>query len=221
MTESSFVCPVNSEIPVDVFISRKRLGLSTRGDLLFTDASGNIVFRVDDHYHHQSSKSRKQVVHHLLDAQGNTLINISRNDCIDPSLAAATTAAASGSIQTLCHSSSTVGWQGCRGDSRECKDLIFKVKKSTLQSFLRKDLEVLLFGEYCGEPCPGLKIRGSTFHRSCTIYQGNSIIAQTSLLYKLHTVTIRRRRFRLTIFPGLFDHALLVALIVIFFNGSI
>lgn len=63
-----------------------------------------------------------------------------------------------------------------------------------------------------------IKVKGSPFHRSCTIYRGNSIMAQTSLLYKLGKLTTGRRKFRVTMFPGLVDQALIVALIVIFFD---
>lgn len=42
---------------------------------------------------------------------------------------------------------------------------------------------------------------------------------QTSLMYKLGKAFVGRCKFRLTIFPGSGDHAVVMALIVIFFDG--
>ncbi|KAG7037029.1 Protein LURP-one-related 7 [Cucurbita argyrosperma subsp. argyrosperma] len=64
-------------------------------------------------------------------------------------------------------------------------------------------------------------MKGFPFQRSCTVYKGNAIVAQTSLMHKLHQICVRRGRFRLTIFPGTVDPSLIVALIVIFFDGRI
>ncbi|PIA58084.1 hypothetical protein AQUCO_00500191v1 [Aquilegia coerulea] len=190
------------EIPIDLFISRKRRLGFTHGDLTFTDGSGNLIFRLLDHHRSSSSsitsiittkdkiKKRSPHVFQLVDSKGNPLISISRND---------------------------VGWQGCKGDSKE---LIFEAKK-TLQSFRRREVEVFLGSDSSGGLNSSLKMRGFPYQRSCTIYEGNSVVGQTSLMYKLGMAIVGRRRFRLTIFPGTIDHALLVALIVIFYNGSI
>ncbi|PQQ19148.1 protein LURP-one-related 7 [Prunus yedoensis var. nudiflora] len=62
------------------------------------------------------------------------------------------------------------------------------------------------------------KVKGFPYQRSCTIYVGNDIVAQTSLMYKLHQLFPKRGKFRLTIFPGSVHHALLAALIVIFLD---
>ncbi|KAL5709827.1 hypothetical protein ACHQM5_020467 [Ranunculus cassubicifolius] len=82
-----------SEIPVDLFITRKRLGLTSHGNLTFTNGNGDLIFTLDE----QSSPAS---VYHLLDAKGNSLISISRNE---------------------------IGWQVCVGDS---KDPVFKVMKT-------------------------------------------------------------------------------------------
>lgn len=42
---------------------------------------------------------------------------------------------------------------------------------------------------------------------------------QSSLMYKLHQIYVGRGKFRLTIFPGTIDRALIVALFVIFLSG--
>ncbi|XP_062171285.1 protein LURP-one-related 7 [Alnus glutinosa] len=99
-------------------------------------------------------------------------------------------------------------WEGFKGDKDE-KDLIFRVRRKGKTEF-----EVFL-----DDSASELKLKGSAFQKSCTIYKGNAIIAQTSLMYKLRQLFVRRDKFRLTIFPGFVDHALVAALIVIFHGG--
>uniref|UniRef100_A0A5B7AXH3 Protein LURP-one-related 7 n=1 Tax=Davidia involucrata TaxID=16924 RepID=A0A5B7AXH3_DAVIN len=183
----------NFEIPVDLFVSKKHHGLTTAGGgLSFTDASGNFVFRVDDSRSDKSTLPRHKRT--LLNASGTPLITIYRNQ--------------NGS------------WQGFRGHNSEEKDLIFRVER-TLNTFRRTEFEVFLVGENWEDSKSDFKMKGCPFQRSCTIYKGNSIVAQTSLMYKLgiQKMFVPRCRFRLTIFPGFVDHALVMALIVIFFDG--
>ncbi|KAE9606038.1 putative tubby-like domain-containing protein [Lupinus albus] len=96
------------------------------------------------------------------------------------------------------------------------KELIFSVHR-TLKTLSRVELDVFFKGEKDGA-CD-LKVRGSPFKRSCNIYKHNQLVAQSSLMYKLHQIFVSRDKFRLTIFPETFDHALIVALFVIFLNG--
>ncbi|XP_068644384.1 protein LURP-one-related 7-like isoform X2 [Aristolochia californica] len=105
-----------------------------------------------------------------------------------------------------------------RGDSEELKDLIFKVK-ATLHSRLRSELEVFLVGENGKDIIANFEVKGSPLQRSCTIYKGNSIVAQTSAMYKLQKVIVERYRFRLTIYPGI-DQNFVVGMIAIFFCGG-
>jgi len=98
-------------------------------------------------------------------------------------------------------------WEGFKGDEHQ-KDLIFRVQWKG-----KAELEVFL-----GDSASELRLKGSTFQKSCTIYKGNEILAQTSLMYKLRQLFVGRDKFRLTIFPGFADHALVAALIVIFFD---
>ena len=44
------------------------------------------------------------------------------------------------------------------------------------------------------------------------------VLMQTSLMYKLRQLYAKRNKFRLTIFPGSDDHALVAALVVIFLD---
>ncbi|KAL7173065.1 hypothetical protein ACSBR2_032521 [Camellia fascicularis] len=177
----------NLQMAIDLFVSKKRHGVTRGGGLRFKDSSGNLVFRVE----RQSHKSALKRV--LFDASGNPLIYIHRNQ--------------NGS------------WQGFKRDNSE-EVMIFRVER-TLNALFRTELDVFPVGENGEESKSDFKMKGSPFHRSCTIYSGNSIMAQTSLMYKLgiQKVLVPRHRFRLTIFPGFVDHAFVVALIVIFFDG--
>ncbi|KAK9940921.1 hypothetical protein M0R45_017554 [Rubus argutus] len=183
--DTSVIHPTNSQIPVDLFVSKKHPGLP-RGDLGFVDSSGNIVYKVT----HQSLKSSSNT-RVLLDATGNSLFTL----CL---------------INNGC-------WQGYKGGEAEENQLIFKVQR-TKSKLTRTELEVLFVGETSTESTSDFKMKGFPFQKSCTIYKGNDIVAQTSLMYKLHQLFPKRGKFRLTIFPGSVDHALVAALIVIFLN---
>nr|XP_043621849.1 protein LURP-one-related 7 isoform X2 [Erigeron canadensis] len=102
-----------------------------------------------------------------------------------------------------------------QGFAKDGKDLIFKVERTT-NTLTKVEFQVFLNNDEST-----FKMRGSPFHRSCTIYNGDSVVAQTSLMYKLgiQKVLVPRNRFRLTIFPGYADHAFIVALTAIFFYG--
>lgn len=139
----------------------------------------------------KSSKSSFKRV--LLDASGNPLITVFRDG--------------KGS------------WQGFKGGDNREKDLIFRVKR-TVKKLTRTELEVFLVGEISRESTPDFKVKGFPFQRSCTIYRSDSIVAQTSLMYKLHQIYARRSKFRQTIFPGSVDHSLIASLIVIFLYGQ-
>lgn len=68
--DTSVIHPTNSQIPVDLFVSKKHPGLPS-GDLGFVDSSGNIVYKVT----HQSLKSSSNT-RVLLDATGNSLFTL-------------------------------------------------------------------------------------------------------------------------------------------------
>ncbi|XP_026384616.1 protein LURP-one-related 7-like [Papaver somniferum] len=167
---TQLIHPLTSPIPVDLFVSKKRLSLN----LKFNDACGNLVFRVDDNHYSVYSNSGR-------DTGG--------------------------------------GWEGFGSEGQ----LIFKVEKKFVSKW-KGEIELEVFPVSNGVAAAAkdaedvIKVKGSPFHRSCTIYRGNSIMAQTSLLYKLGKLTTGRRKFRVTMFPGLVDQALIVALIVIFFD---
>ncbi|KAK6927169.1 LURP-one-related [Dillenia turbinata] len=177
---------MNSQIPIDLFVSKKHRGLTRSGFLKFTDANGNLIFTIDSHSSLSDSPHRTKL---LLDASGKPLISI-------------------------CHHQNGT-WQAFRGDKNADKDLIFWVKRVS-SSLTRIELEVHLVGDGGQDATSKLKVKGCPFQRACTIYKGDSIVAQTSLMYKLGKVYVGRCKFRLTVFPGFEDHAFLAALVVIF-----
>ncbi|RWR78989.1 protein LURP-one-related 7 [Cinnamomum micranthum f. kanehirae] len=185
-------CPGSAQIPIDLIISKGFV--LTRGDLKVTDAHDNLLYRVDSRSTDQDASSKNKNRRILLDATKNPIISI-----------------------IPCNSNGGA-WQGYRGEGLEWKDLIFRVER-TLHSRLRTELEVFFGGENSEGLVPDFRVKGSPFHRSCIIYRGDSIAAQTSAMYKLGKPIVGRRKFRLTIYPGI-DHSFVVALLVIFFDGK-
>lgn len=74
-----------------------------------------------------------------------------------------------------------------RGDSSDCKDLLFSVKKSSLVQF-RTELDVFLDGSNTNNQGYDFKVIGSWLEKTCTIYTGHSstIIAQVIISSKPH-----------------------------------
>ncbi|CAI0399572.1 unnamed protein product [Linum tenue] len=180
-----------SLIPVDLFVSKKHPGVPP-GDLGFADSSGEILFRVTRVPVSGAWKIAAPCKKLLLDSSGSPLISLHRLD--------------------------KRSWKGFEGGEDAVKDMIFRVKR-TVSTLCRTELEVFLTGQNSGDQSkPDFKVKGCCFQRSCTIYSGDSIVAQTSLMYKLHQIHARRNKFRLTIFPGSIDHALVVALVVVFLS---
>ncbi|KAI5434996.1 protein LURP-one-related 7 isoform X1 [Lathyrus oleraceus] len=172
-------------IPIDLFGSKKHAGLP-RGILSFTDASGNIVFKVHRQPPNPSS------IKLLLDPNDNPLFSIHRH-----------------------HNGN---WKCYKGSGDGEKEVMFEVKR-TVKTFTRIELEVIFSGERLNDDVCDLRVIGSPFKRSCSIYKNTDLVAQSSLMYKLNQIYVSRGKFRLTIFPGSIDHALIVALFVIFLNG--
>ncbi|XAR60797.1 hypothetical protein NMG60_11034311 [Bertholletia excelsa] len=179
----------NLRIPIDLFVSKKRHGLIRGGASLRYADSSGNLVYRVERVSPKSA--RKRVV---LDSSGNPLIYIHRNK--------------SGS------------WKCYKRENSEENDLIFRAEK-TANAFNGTEFEIFSVGGNGEAPKSDLKMKGSPFHRSCTVYKGESILAQTSLMYKLgiQKVLVWRHRFRLTIFPEFIDHAFIIALIAIFFDG--
>ncbi|KAL0710463.1 hypothetical protein Bca4012_017441 [Brassica carinata] len=105
-------------------------------------------------------------------------------------------------------------WEIHKGDVGKRKELVLTVKR-TSNRFSKTELDV----SFAGESSPPLVIKGCPFQKSCTIYSQDSIVAQTSLMYKLRQIYVGRSKFRLTIFPGSVDRSLVVAMVAVFLQG--
>ncbi|CAN1266375.1 Protein LURP-one-related 7 [Linum perenne] len=179
-----------SQIPVDLFVSKKHPGVPP-GNLGFADSSGDVLFRVARLPSPKAWKSTwsKKLI---LNSSGSPLISLHRLD--------------------------RGSWEGFKGGEDAEKEMIFRVQR-TANKLCRAEFEVFLAGESSQDQSkPDFKVKGCCFQRSCTIYGGDSIVGQTSLMYKLHQVHASRNKFRLTVFPGSIDHALVVALVVVFLS---
>ncbi|KZV43701.1 protein LURP-one-related 7-like [Dorcoceras hygrometricum] len=185
----------NFEIPFDLFVCKKQEGPGTRGSLRFTDSKGQLLYRVEHPNDNSTNCDNTHSTKLLLDASGEALFSINRIK--------------KGS------------WEGLRGNvTNGDKGFLFKVKR-TLDEFSKTEFYIVLVGDHSEGSKTEMKMTGCPFMRSCTIYRGDSIVAQSSLMYKLgiRKVFVPRNRFRVTIFPGFSDHGLIVALIAIFFDG--
>ncbi|KAH6765722.1 hypothetical protein C2S52_016705 [Perilla frutescens var. hirtella] len=181
----------NSQIPFDLFVSKKYKGIGIRGFVRFTDSARNLVYTVQKSSYKSATRDQ-DCVKQLLDSSGNALFSITRVN--------------------------KRSWHGFKGN--EEKKVIFTADK-TVDEFSRTEFTVILVDENNEDAKTELRMKGSPYKRSCTIYKGDSIVAQTSLMYKLGigTIFIPRNRFRVTIFPGFADHSLVACLIAIYFDG--
>ncbi|KAL8141368.1 hypothetical protein V2J09_007389 [Rumex salicifolius] len=109
-------------------------------------------------------------------------------------------------------------WRGFKGDDVADENLLFRVNR-TLNTFDRIELDVFIIQQNGEESI--FKIKGSVFWRSCTIYRGNQIAAQTSMMYTLgfRKIFVSRDKFRVTLFPGYSDFSILAALVAVFMDG--
>ncbi|CAN1276845.1 Protein LURP-one-related 15 [Linum perenne] len=168
-----------AQYPVDLTVSTKLMTLG-ENDFSVKDVNGTIIFRI---------KSKLMSLHDrrkLLDANNNVLVSMSQK------------------LMTAHRR-----WKAYRGDSKDDKDLLFTVKKSSMLQ-LKTELAVFLAGN-TKEEVPDFRVKGSFNESSCVIYLGNTnkIIAQS-----MATMLFEADNFRVTIYPNV-DYAFIVSLVVI------
>ncbi|KAJ0978325.1 hypothetical protein J5N97_013799 [Dioscorea zingiberensis] len=106
-------------------------------------------------------------------------------------------------------------WQAFRGDSTKEKDLLFRVKRSSMFQIHTK-LEVFLAANSEGDKCD-FKIKGKYKKRKSMIYkQGDAsiVLAQMSKEHKVEKVAVDKNAFGLRINPNT-DFAFIVALVIV------
>lgn len=69
-------------------------------------------------------------------------------------------------------------------DANGEEDLIFRSERIQ-DTFNKTEFDLFLVHENCEQSRPDLKIKGRPFYRACTIYKGNSIVAQVYFLKSL------------------------------------
>ncbi|CAH9094079.1 unnamed protein product [Cuscuta europaea] len=178
------------EVPFDLFVTKKQNVFDVDGRFQFTDLFGNLLFEVEGLSADSSSHPNGRKF--LIDAAGDTLITV---------------------VQAI-----KGKWEGFKGESTQEREMMFKVERVT-NTFTDKEFEIFLCDENIEEGRTDFRMKGCPFKRSCTIYKGNSILAQTSLMYTIGTgkYCVPRSRFRITLFPGPCDLVMIVSLVVIFF----
>lgn len=67
-------------------------------------------------------------------------------------------------------------WRGFKGNGEE-REVMFTVDK-TVDEFSRTEFRVILAGENNEDAKTEFLMKGSPFKRACTIYKGDSIVAQ-------------------------------------------
>ncbi|CAH2053826.1 unnamed protein product [Thlaspi arvense] len=170
--------------PVDITIVRKLMRLKP-GNFVITDVNGDMLFRVKDPVFGFHDKRI------LLDGSASPVLNMREK------------------IVSL-HQR----WRVFRGVSKEQKDLLYTVKRSSLLQFKTK-LDVFLSHNKEEKICD-FRVKGSWSESSCVIYVGESdtIVAEMQTNDTLRSVLFGKDNFSVTVYPNV-DYAFIASLIVI------
>ncbi|KAD6120312.1 hypothetical protein E3N88_11583 [Mikania micrantha] len=154
------------------------------GNFTITDVNGNVVFKVKEKF--MSLRERRV----LFDAAGNPILSFQKK------------------VMSFLES-----WQAFKGDSKDSKDKLFSVKRSSLFQ-IRVSLNVFLASN--AQNPYDFKVKGSWFGGSCTIYarDGTTIIAKMEKKHTVGSVLFGKDKFKVTVHPNV-DYAFIVALILI------
>lgn len=66
---------------------------------------------------------------------------------------------------------------------------MFRVQR-TKNRLTRTEFDVFLVGENREESTSDVKLKGFPFRRSCTIFKGNSIVAQVRMINILYSISV-------------------------------
>ncbi|XP_022761320.1 protein LURP-one-related 15-like [Durio zibethinus] len=103
-------------------------------------------------------------------------------------------------------------WQVFKGESNSSDDLLFSVKKSSMLQF-KTTLDVFLASN-TSESQPDFRIKGGWHESSCTIYAGDTIIAEMHRKHNVKTMVFDTDTYGVTAYPNV-DYAFIVALVVV------
>ncbi|EPS67691.1 hypothetical protein M569_07086, partial [Genlisea aurea] len=172
----------------------KRLGF--HGGLRFTDSNGNLVYYTVKKSVGKTDDYFKRKL--LLDSSGNELVSLDRKG--------------GGS------------WRGeCKTDEQQQQPIFFFTTERTANEFNRSEFKIIV-KDSNREEMSEFEMRGSPLKRACTIYKHDSIVAETSLMYRIGVgkLFVPRSRFRVTLFPGFhqsLSSSLVAAFVVLYFDG--
>ncbi|KAH9309842.1 hypothetical protein KI387_037753 [Taxus chinensis] len=103
-------------------------------------------------------------------------------------------------------------WEAFRGDNTNYKNFSFAAKKSSMFQ-LKTTLDVFLAGNK-DEKVSDFRVKRSNLDQSCTVYQGNRILAEMKRKYTETNELLGKDMFAVTVEAGV-DYAFIVALILI------
>lgn len=103
-------------------------------------------------------------------------------------------------------------WEAFKGENSDRQSFLFAAKKSSLFQ-LKTALDVFMAGNKDEKLCD-FHVKGSYFDRSCTVYQGDRIVAEMKRKYTVANVLLGKDTFSVIVQPGV-DYAFIAALIVI------
>ncbi|GMI93056.1 hypothetical protein like AT5G01750 [Hibiscus trionum] len=154
-----------------------------------TDDNGNPVFKVRDKLF---SFHNRRV---LFDANGNPLVSLRQKIL---------------SVHRR--------WKVFRGESEKASDFLFSVKKSSLillrmKSKTDTSLDIFLASNTT-ESLPDFRIKENWRGTSCTVFQGDAVIAEMYRNHNLKSLVINADNYGITAYPNV-DYAFVVALVVI------
>ncbi|CAH2053827.1 unnamed protein product [Thlaspi arvense] len=173
--------------PVDITIVRKMMKLKA-GNFVITDVNGDMLFKVKDPVFGLHDKRI------LLDGSASPVLNMREK------------------IVSL-HQR----WRVFRGVSKEQKDLLYTVKRSSMIQFETK-LDVFLSHNKEEERCD-FRVKGTWSQSSCVIYVGESdtIVAEMNKNDTLQSVLFGKDNISVTVYPNV-DYAFIASLIVILYD---
>ncbi|CAA6654668.1 unnamed protein product [Spirodela intermedia] len=110
------------------------------------------------------------------------------------------------------------GWEGFRGNSLDSKDAIFTAHKTVTSPF-DAELKVFLMNGSLAQRRLAFRVKVAPFRGPAPFTRRiPSLHRLASPNFKLGKVIHSRHKFRLTVYPRI-DHALVAAILVIFFGG--